>query len=315
MNRIPRWLSRSVPELPIPVGPIDMRIVQSIDGQRSLGELTQALGLEPALLYSLVYALMVLGYLTLGDSPMARAGARPVGDVPTPIGRQSIAAPRSAYSADAGPTHMDLAPFRSPGRAASTPSKTPIGGGDCSYISASSGYFRTRSRRGAGRGGLDDKKTPGNLAVHQALAGAGKGVAKPRKTNPTMSYRAVMSPNRGVVRPTLSQRAVDGLPRIGHREEERGQSPTGQEQIEAKYVQVMTEDYFHILEITEEAGDLEIRRAYQRLKQSFADNRFSPAVLEQIRPQLKEIQQVLQEAYDVLGEPGLRQHYSQHLGR
>lgn len=132
--------------------------------------------------------------------------------------------------------------------------------------------------------------------------------------NPTASYRA-MSPNRSPVRPTLQRPLLETgneefVPNVTQTDT---QDPSAFARIEQKYEQIVTEDYFDILEISSNAGDMEIRRAYQRLKHVFSSQQSSFVMTEQLRDQLEEILQTIQEAYDVLGDPHIRELYRQNL--
>lgn len=83
--------------------------------------------------------------------------------------------------------------------------------------------------------------------------------------------------------------------------------------IEQKFREVMTQDYFQILGLTPSATAHQVRVAYQSIKRNFSEERFPPAVLESKRSQFEEINQTLQEAFDVLSEPKLREMYTRRL--
>ncbi|MEM1010569.1 MAG: DnaJ domain-containing protein, partial [Myxococcota bacterium] len=86
------------------------------------------------------------------------------------------------------------------------------------------------------------------------------------------------------------------------------------DQIRTTYQTVMTQDYFSILQLSEQASELEIRRAYQSLRSQFSEE-IPHALRAEMQSQVQEILQILQEAYEVLGEPSLRAQYNQHRVR
>lgn len=328
-SRVPQWLTQQRNDIPIPLNTLDSKIMNSIDGRMSLDALRRYLGVEPALLYTLVYTLMVLGYLTMEDTPgEGRAyGNSFAGTQPPALGTRTGAKKDELYA-------QQLQAAERRGRRTQGPNKTMLFGQETPLPKP-----RTRTPQARRRG---DVQTPVSLDVFQGASpsmeppGANrsetpisnqrnqhtptgappfstmppKNPGSLRARPPTMSYRAVLPPNRGRTRqPTEGE--FQGVARPG--EVNQAQLQVAKQQIEQKYMQIMTEDYFRILEVEQHANELEIRRAYQRTKQTFADGRFSPAILEKVREQLREIQQTIQEAYEVLGDPTLRSRYSGNL--
>jgi curved DNA-binding protein CbpA len=58
---------------------------------------------------------------------------------------------------------------------------------------------------------------------------------------------------------------------------------------------------------------MEIRRAYQRLKQTFGTSQATVSAASLGGSKLEDIMQTIQEAYDVLGDPQLRELYRQNF--
>ena len=58
---------------------------------------------------------------------------------------------------------------------------------------------------------------------------------------------------------------------------------------------------------------MEIRRSYQRLKHMFSEQQFTSTMPQDSMLQLSEVRQTIQEAYDVLGDPTLREQYRRNL--
>jgi hypothetical protein len=86
-----------------------------------------------------------------------------------------------------------------------------------------------------------------------------------------------------------------------------------QHAIQHQYQLVMTADYFQILGLEHNANELDIRRAYQQTRAQYAPEQVPMLLRENLKTQLEEIQMVLQEAYDVLGDPGLRGLYREGI--
>lgn len=81
-----------------------------------------------------------------------------------------------------------------------------------------------------------------------------------------------------------------------------------------KLSQVEEGTYFAIMEISREASGYEIRKAYRRLRGQFAPERFAVSELADLQPEVEVIRFVLDEAYEVLRNPAIREAYRQAIG-
>jgi ActR/RegA family two-component response regulator len=97
----------------------------------------------------------------------------------------------------------------------------------------------------------------------------------------------------------------------GDRPADRG---VERERLLAKRAQVGDSDYFAILGVDRAATTYEIRRAYERMRGDFAADRFAEPVRVELREALDEIAEVLDEAYRVLVDDGVRAAYRANLG-
>ncbi len=87
---------------------------------------------------------------------------------------------------------------------------------------------------------------------------------------------------------------------------------TAKKQIEQKFRQILTEDYFQILEITPDVSNMAIRRAYQRVKLAFSPERYSNEIVQKYKYELEEIRKTIEDAYSILSDPLIRERYTQH---
>ena len=85
------------------------------------------------------------------------------------------------------------------------------------------------------------------------------------------------------------------------------------ERIAAKHAACAEGDYFAVLGLRTDASDHEIRRAFEEQRREFAAERFAPTLREACAPQLREIAEVLSEAWTVLRDRQLRAAYRAHL--
>ncbi len=148
--------------------------------------------------------------------------------------------------------------------------------------------------------------TPAEAALHNSLP----------PDQPAVSYRSVMNSQRSSARASMQirpEKQVGQAPYPGTSSIATKEMEAARQMIEQKFVQIMTENYFQVLELTPEALEVDIRRSYQRIKHSFAKERFSPAVVSSMGTKLNEIQQVLDEAYAVVGDSQLRFRYMSNL--
>jgi len=79
--------------------------------------------------------------------------------------------------------------------------------------------------------------------------------------------------------------------------------------LEAKMEQVEEGSYFDLLEVSPRSSGYEIRKAYRRLRGAFAIDRFAVAQLADLRNQAEMLLLVLDEAYEILRDPELREAY------
>ncbi|MHB8416687.1 MAG: DUF4388 domain-containing protein [Myxococcales bacterium] len=82
-----------------------------------------------------------------------------------------------------------------------------------------------------------------------------------------------------------------------------------------KYEQVRTASYFELLGVGLDATTYEIQQAYERLAREFQPDRYGQIKDPSVQSRLEEIQRVLAEARDILGDEGLRTEYSRHRRR
>jgi CheY-like chemotaxis protein len=80
-----------------------------------------------------------------------------------------------------------------------------------------------------------------------------------------------------------------------------------------KLEQVRMQDYLQVLQLSHSAGPQDVESAFLRTSQQFAPAAFSPAVQSELSQCLAEIQQAVQEAYEVLQDAELRGHYTRHV--
>jgi DNA-binding NarL/FixJ family response regulator len=83
--------------------------------------------------------------------------------------------------------------------------------------------------------------------------------------------------------------------------------------IQAKHALVDEADYFAILGVRRDATGFEIQRAYEAACRDYAPAEVSPALRHELERELAEIREVLDEAYQVLRDDGLRSSYLTHL--
>ena len=76
-----------------------------------------------------------------------------------------------------------------------------------------------------------------------------------------------------------------------------------------KLAQVADGSYFVLLEVPPEASGYEIRKAYRRLRGLFSTDRFAAGELLDLQEDVKDIRFVLDEAYEILRNPALREAY------
>ena len=72
-------------------------------------------------------------------------------------------------------------------------------------------------------------------------------------------------------------------------------------------------DYFALLGVRRDATGFEIKRAYEGAHRDFAPDGFPTELRRELARELDDIAQVLDEAYHVLRDDGLRGAYLRHL--
>ena len=81
----------------------------------------------------------------------------------------------------------------------------------------------------------------------------------------------------------------------------------------AKYALVNEADYFTLLGVRRDATSFEIRRAYEAARRDYASVGFPPELQRELAGQLTEINQLIEEAYQVLRDERVRRSYQQNL--
>jgi hypothetical protein len=81
----------------------------------------------------------------------------------------------------------------------------------------------------------------------------------------------------------------------------------------AKYALVNEADYFTLLGVRRTASSFEIRRAYESARRDYASDSFPSEVRDELQAEIAEINQLIEEAYQVLRSDELRSSYREHL--
>jgi hypothetical protein len=81
----------------------------------------------------------------------------------------------------------------------------------------------------------------------------------------------------------------------------------------AKHALVNESDYFTLLGVRRDATSFEIRRAYEAARRDYASVGFPPELQRELAGQLIEINQLIEEAYQVLRDERVRRSYQQNL--
>jgi hypothetical protein len=85
------------------------------------------------------------------------------------------------------------------------------------------------------------------------------------------------------------------------------------ERVRARHALVLDADYFALLGVRRDASGFEIKRAYEAARRDFAADTFPAELRKELAAELDDIAQVLDEAYRVLRDDGLRAKYVSHL--
>ena len=80
-----------------------------------------------------------------------------------------------------------------------------------------------------------------------------------------------------------------------------------------KIAQVDEASYFSILEVRPDASGYELRKAYRALVSQFAAERYAVPELADLAEEVELIRAVIEEAYEVLRNPALREAYRQGI--
>lgn len=85
------------------------------------------------------------------------------------------------------------------------------------------------------------------------------------------------------------------------------------QRVTAKYSLVVEADYFALLGVRRDATSFEVKRAYESARRDYATEGFPPAIRDQLRHEIDNINEVLDEAYQVLRDDALRTSYLANL--
>lgn len=274
-SQVPQWLTNDSPEKFFELSDPEKQVLSLIDGHRSLIQIKDLARCSPEVLLGVVYVLVMFGLVRMRD-------AEPIGTAGGVVEKNTLRVPGQTgahlvYSANPTP----VVPVAL-GKSHATKTAVPSTGQDA----------------GRADGGNSGSST---FAAHA----------------PVVSFRSMVSPSR---HGTMQMRAFAAPPGAGAgggtvepHPVAGGLSFAERETIEQKFYQVMVANYFQILDLSPEANEGEIRRAYQQLKHAYARERFANPLAANTEAQLQEIRQVLEEAYAVLSDPPLRSHYITHL--
>ncbi len=83
--------------------------------------------------------------------------------------------------------------------------------------------------------------------------------------------------------------------------------------IQSKHAQVCEGTYFNLLGLQTDATGHEVLRAFERLRVDFAPGAIAPEVVEECAEQLREINEVIEEAFRVLQDDALREAYRRSI--
>ena len=306
VERIPQWFSNRLAEGQLPLNILEKKIIQHVDGKHSLLQLQQDLRIEGVVLHALIYALMVLGHVTMADTPGSD-------------GFLNVKIDPSSGNASTIPAPPSILPRRPPSISATVPRVSP-------GVSGNQPRIPVARPATVAAPGLPQARKPESLfQVDEGSTSA--DASRARAPHPSAATRQPSSARRTQnIKATMTLRSMgafqQGLganyePQAENRTNEFPRSPEEmqklQYEIQQQYQRVMTVDYFQILGLDPNANELDIRRAYQQIRAQYAPEQIPMLLRDKLQAQLDEIQTVLQEAYDVLGDPGLRGLYRDGL--
>ncbi|MCB9643298.1 MAG: DUF4388 domain-containing protein [Myxococcales bacterium] len=303
VERVPQWFSNRLSDGQLPLNILEKKIIQHINGRFSLLQLQQELRIEGVVLHALIYALMVLGHVTMADSPGSD-------------GFLSVKVDSSGNMPVAG---QNPAARRAPGITGNQQRVRPGISGNVPRVPLRPGTMTAhavpQARKPEGLFQVEDSATAAEATrarVPHASAATrqASSVRRTQNMKATMTLRSMGAFQQGLGASYESQADTQ-------KTQEKLRSPEElqklQHDIQVKYQLVMTADYFQILGLDQNANELDIRRAYQQSKSQFAPEQMPSMVREKWKMQLDEIHTVLQEAYDVLGDGGLRGLYREGI--
>jgi hypothetical protein len=297
VDRVPQWFSNRLSEGQLPLNVIEKRIIQHIDGKRSLAQIQQAANTDAVLIHALVYALMVLGYLTMADSPKSDGMLSVQKLEPSPASSEIFQVEASSPAA----ASFSRPALSSPKQPLSRPATMP----NIPSPLRKDAIFQVEQERTA-----SSARSAPSPTVNAPSVRVQQNPRRTQNVRATMTLRSMGAFQQGIPQAAYESQAANQKTET-HRSPEEIRKLY--EQVLQKHNQVMTLDYFRILELEPDASDLDIRRAYQQLRARFAEEQLPPAMREKLAPQIEEIHTVLQEAFDVLGEAPLRLRYRAHL--
>jgi ActR/RegA family two-component response regulator len=85
------------------------------------------------------------------------------------------------------------------------------------------------------------------------------------------------------------------------------------QRVAAKHSQVQEGDYFALLGLRRDATSHEVLRAYQRMRLDFGRTAIAEEVLSELSAEVAEIRELVEEAYQILGDDALREAYRESL--
>ncbi len=85
------------------------------------------------------------------------------------------------------------------------------------------------------------------------------------------------------------------------------------QRVAAKHAQVREGDYFSLLGLRPDATSHEVLRAYERMRVDFGRTAIAEEVAEELASELAEIRELIEEAFQILGDDQLRDAYRESL--
>lgn len=170
-------------------------------------------------------------------------------------------------------------------------------------------------------GGFIDQRTPTVPFMAEPDPGAPAyyiepidAPSPPHSARPVPPWERSETPDPPPEAPWNQPHALDHgsiFPSSGSRLHDLGATPPGVDgrAIEQKLQAVRHKDYYAILEIRQGSETEVVREAYQRLNQRFDPDEVEFRLAHRFEAELAEIRDALEDAWAVLGDPGLREAY------